>query len=648
MPNLIPDAYPDELLYSVLARYSSNLQITYTQTIRHVFSGKINKVGFRLPAHLSTLVENLPSWQDYSVEDLISQNTLFRYYTAFTVPDRQSEIMERMKGSGSGLPGFMGLTMSGIREQSWLHICPECVKADTERYGEPYWHTVHQAPGVLICPYHLDTALLQTSVSTSSKVSSSQILTVSELPPTKHVTAQIDQLGQIDHDILRDISTISLLLIQSQCNMPHQTWGTLKYREKITVLGLMSPGGMADRSGLKEMLMKYYSKSLLLLLGFKDMEDPWKRIAGLISPHAKRSHTLQHILMILFLKIPLDEFFSQPPSISRVIHPFGKGPWGCKNSLKNFRCLGKIREITLSYRNKSYLFKCESCGYTYAVLVKNSIEKTIVYDYGAIWIEELIKLVTESDRDKSYIADVLGISVTKLMKISKSLGSDRWDSPRYMRGIFARAERKEAVSGERRQQGRQKILNAITVEPNISRTQLATGPYKRHYEWLMRHDREWFDQHVPAPRRHVTDYARLAQKWHAMDVKTALEIPVLVRSLYSLDNERQKIRQITSHEIISHIDLRHGAFRTGKLPLTSAEIKKFSESLEDFHIRKLDHLAIRLMQDGKLISFPRFLESACIFGSYRTEKLMIVANTIYEKYVHSIRLVTIRAGKNIL
>lgn len=29
-----------------------------------------------------------------------------------------------------------------------------CLIEDTQKYGEPYWHRMHQIPGVLVCPTH--------------------------------------------------------------------------------------------------------------------------------------------------------------------------------------------------------------------------------------------------------------------------------------------------------------------------------------------------------------------------------------------------------------------------------------------------------------------------------------------------------------
>ncbi len=40
-----------------------------------------------------------------------------------------------------------------LRKNS-LCFCPLCMKQETEQFGEPYWHRLHQIPGVTCCPKH--------------------------------------------------------------------------------------------------------------------------------------------------------------------------------------------------------------------------------------------------------------------------------------------------------------------------------------------------------------------------------------------------------------------------------------------------------------------------------------------------------------
>lgn len=59
--------------------------------------------------------------------------------------------------SGSGtLPLKFANRPQRVLTRTPLHfrVCPFCVRVDREQFGEPYWHRIHQVPGVLACPHH--------------------------------------------------------------------------------------------------------------------------------------------------------------------------------------------------------------------------------------------------------------------------------------------------------------------------------------------------------------------------------------------------------------------------------------------------------------------------------------------------------------
>src|SRR5205085_12524950 len=44
--------------------------------------------------------------------------------------------------------------LSPIYRAKYLRFCPLCFVEDLQKYGEAYWHRLHQAFGVLVCPVH--------------------------------------------------------------------------------------------------------------------------------------------------------------------------------------------------------------------------------------------------------------------------------------------------------------------------------------------------------------------------------------------------------------------------------------------------------------------------------------------------------------
>lgn len=94
--------YPDELLYSAVARYhfySGNIDCK--DTLEELFGSRsvISSVG--IGSYFSFLATQLGD--HYSVESLLANHTIYPYYAPFLSKERQQEIIEDIKGDGKGL-----------------------------------------------------------------------------------------------------------------------------------------------------------------------------------------------------------------------------------------------------------------------------------------------------------------------------------------------------------------------------------------------------------------------------------------------------------------------------------------------------------------------------------------------------------------
>src|SRR5690606_31313428 len=47
-----------------------------------------------------------------------------------------------------------GMMASSIRSNTYIRFCKNCYIEDIRRYGEGYWHRMHQIPGVDVCIEH--------------------------------------------------------------------------------------------------------------------------------------------------------------------------------------------------------------------------------------------------------------------------------------------------------------------------------------------------------------------------------------------------------------------------------------------------------------------------------------------------------------
>lgn len=151
----VPTPYPDELLFSILARWYHHLRREgmKRQTFeRWLFSGQGRAQGLRFPTQLEALSQRVRGDPRYAVERLIDHHTLTPIWAPFMDTSRWQALVATMRHSGS-------MTVGQKRPQSpktprELRYCTECVEADLLQWNETYWHRVHQAPGVSVCPYH--------------------------------------------------------------------------------------------------------------------------------------------------------------------------------------------------------------------------------------------------------------------------------------------------------------------------------------------------------------------------------------------------------------------------------------------------------------------------------------------------------------
>ena len=151
-----PDPYPDELLYSVCARYSERMRYPSKQPVIRDLFGIRNVIAVvDLPSHLDHLINNLPPGNSYTLSALIDDHTLLPFYGPFLPMDRLERIRQDMCGDQrSTIAARIGTAGSSIPLPQWLRFCPQCVEEDRQKLGECYWHRIHQASGVLVCPFH--------------------------------------------------------------------------------------------------------------------------------------------------------------------------------------------------------------------------------------------------------------------------------------------------------------------------------------------------------------------------------------------------------------------------------------------------------------------------------------------------------------
>jgi hypothetical protein len=100
MIGFFPDLYPDELLYSVCARFCNWTQYPDKKSVVRELFGTPNALAvIDLPTHLGSFMAALPPGNRYSAERLIDDHTLLPFYSPFHPTERIERLREDMQGN---------------------------------------------------------------------------------------------------------------------------------------------------------------------------------------------------------------------------------------------------------------------------------------------------------------------------------------------------------------------------------------------------------------------------------------------------------------------------------------------------------------------------------------------------------------------
>lgn len=153
MLTYFPAPYPGEWWYSVLCRYHVRSgHSKHATTISDLYGGHPMVHGRLIPGgDCAAILSNLPPGV-LSIDDVLANHTLLPYYARFFEANKKRQVWEALRvGRGSGITSVRTQMPDGTER---LKYCPNCYLLDTQEYGEPFWHRVHQIPLLGYCPMH--------------------------------------------------------------------------------------------------------------------------------------------------------------------------------------------------------------------------------------------------------------------------------------------------------------------------------------------------------------------------------------------------------------------------------------------------------------------------------------------------------------
>lgn len=148
----LPAIYPDELVYSWFCRYYIHSgSLNHKMALNDLFCKRSDCLSKEFIGNLNPKARERVE-KEMSMEDVVLKHTMFSQYARFSMGKEQ--ILNTLINNAT--VGVHNIFTVLPREDNdrYLKYCPLCVKEDKARYGETYWHRLHQIRGMQICTKH--------------------------------------------------------------------------------------------------------------------------------------------------------------------------------------------------------------------------------------------------------------------------------------------------------------------------------------------------------------------------------------------------------------------------------------------------------------------------------------------------------------
>ncbi|WP_339437523.1 TnsD family Tn7-like transposition protein [Pseudomonas sp. EL_65y_Pfl1_R32] len=151
-----PEIYPDESLYSVLARLKLHLGgPSSMQFQRWLYGQRRFRADFELMGGVNVLAANTFGASEELLSRLIDKHTYLPYYLRHHEPAAAESFHQSYKsGNVKDIHIKLGINTFTVGRVKRLRFCMSCLENMHNRYGEYYWRRAHNLPGSLVCPEH--------------------------------------------------------------------------------------------------------------------------------------------------------------------------------------------------------------------------------------------------------------------------------------------------------------------------------------------------------------------------------------------------------------------------------------------------------------------------------------------------------------
>lgn len=601
-----PNPYPDELWFSVCARFSDHMRFPTETGVMQALYGERHAVAtVDLPHRLGSVISQLQPGHVCTADAVIDQHTSLPYYGPFMSTSTYASVRSRMadeRGSSGRLR--CGACTHRVRPPQFFRSCPVCDQENLENHREIYWRRLFQLAGVEVCPIHrvflVSSDLRLSPLENRHRYTSSQ--------SARHVgdTVELNSEDAAHQCLLELARAVDWLLNQQRLN-PGFGFLHQRYQEILTQKGLTTRSGSVRMSDLRRAVVSRTGPRLLQLLQSEFLQDKGD---GWLGQLLRKSNTsvapLRHLILLRTLDVNLESFFF-PERFDRVAEPkpAPPGPWRCFNQVceqHGKACITRPEVLQADAgRSGTATLKCPHCGFTYLTCdpTRADTKPDRVIDFGPTWLRVLEEQWGNRGFTLRKMAKALGVDPKTVKHYASKSGLPfPRQGPRSVtrRGIYVPQGSKIAESVDS-QRAAWEVLCA--ANPGAGTKQLRTVA-PALYAWLYRNDASWFANHRPAPKPATVTLEHV--DWTKRDEELAGKIATIAARLRFRSGKPLRITVTAIGRAMGKQSLFENAL--AKLPLTRCVINGVLESAEDFAVRRVHAVAPSLRKaEGP---FPRW------------------------------------------
>ena len=419
-----PELYPDELLYSTLARYHVHAgKLGPGGTASALFGRRHEVAAYDLPGHLDALADRLDPRRRIDADRLIDDGTLYPYYAAFRTEAERSRDRNALRTGAADLHIRLGIVAFTVPRLVQLRFCPECRTNMIARFGEPYWRRAHQLPGALACPQHRCPLRLS---ATPMRRGSRHLFVApddSACPPDAGPACRAVSEAALERLIL---------LARASAELLHETApsvGTAKlgeaYRSRLGEHGFMRSRCRVNHQLLHEAFVESWGDVAPHLDGILDARgNAAQWLSSMARTHRKAFHPLQHLLLRGLIRDaqPVTTVSARERAAAAVR---GRA-WECLNPLADHRGKMVARTCSLNRDRDRYAVTAAcSCGYVYRrrVCEDGSFGPPRYVSYGPL-LEPSLREMIAGGTGLRATARKLGLDCNTVRREAATLGLD--------------------------------------------------------------------------------------------------------------------------------------------------------------------------------------------------------------------------------